>query len=180
MFSVLFVCSGNRCRSPYAHVVTAALAPDWVEVSSAGTLDIAGARPPRDLRGVAQDRNVDLSAIRSIPLAKAGPRNFDLVIGMTLDHVAASVINGGADPAKSFTITEFVRLLEMCDPKPTSSPSEAGAIVARTHTSRTEQKDFVAADDIEDPIGGPKKGYEIMADQLDDLCRRLVAGMGWG
>ena len=122
---------------------------------------------------------MDLSAFRSRSLSETNAGDSDLVIGMTLDHVASSVINGGADPEKSFTITEFVRFLEMDDPEPTSSPTEAKAIVARAHLSRTEQKGFVPADDIEDPIGGPKRGYEEMADQLDGLCRRLVAGMGW-
>ena len=155
------------------------MSPDWVEVSSAGTLDIAGARPPGELREIAQSRDVDLSTFRSVPIVDANPRDADLVIRMTLDHVATTVVNGGADPETSFTITEFVRLLELYDPEPTHSRQEAAAIVARAHSSRTEQKGFVPADDIEDPMGGPRKGYETMADQLEDLCARLVSGMGW-
>ena len=180
MFSILFVCSGNRCRSPYAHAVAAALSPDWVEVSSAGTLDIPGARPPAELLAVAEDHNVDLSAFRSVPLAEANPQGADLIVGMTLDHVASGVVNGGANPEKSFTITELVRLLELSRPKPTHSPEEAAEVVTRAHATRVQQKTFVPAGDIEDPMGGPRKAYEAMANRLDGLCRRMVSGMGWG
>ena len=98
---------------------------------------------------------------------------------MTLEHVATAVVDGGADPEKSFTITELVRLLELSAPKPTQSPEEAAAVVARAHASRIEQKTFVPADDIEDPMGGTRKAYEAMANRLDDLCKRMATGIGW-
>ncbi|HYN37240.1 MAG TPA: hypothetical protein VEV82_09740 [Actinomycetota bacterium] len=179
MFSILFVCTGNRCRSPYAHAVTQELAPDWVEIASAGTLDIAGARPPLELRQVADARGVNLSSYRSRPLTQATSEQPDLVIGMSLDHVATSVVNGGASAEKSFTFTEFVRLIETIGPEPSSNPKEAIAIVSAAHDHRTREKTFVPADDIEDPVGGPRRGYEEMADRIDDLSKRLAAGMSW-
>lgn len=179
MFSILFVCSGNRCRSPYAHAVTSGLAPEWVNVSSAGTLNIPGARPPDELLSVAESCYVGLTGFRSVPIAEASAPDSDLVIGMTLDHVASAVVEGGANAEKSFTFTELVRLLETFVPKPTHSPEEAAGIVTRAHVTRVRQKTFVPAEDIEDPMGGPRKAYEAMAHRLDNLCRRLVAGMGW-
>ena len=175
----MFVCSGNRCRSPYTHAVTSALSPEWVEVSSAGTLNIPGAPPPDELLSVAETRKVDLAAFRSVPIAEASPPNSDLVIGMTLDHVASAVVDRGANPERSFTITELVRLLELSRPKPTHSPEEAAEVVTRAHATRARQKTFVPAEDIEDPMGGPRKAYEAMADRLDGLCRRMATGMGW-
>lgn len=179
MFSILFVCTGNTCRSPYAQAVVRTHAPDWVDVSSAGTLDIAGARPPRELDQVAEARGIDLSYSLSLPIGQAALTKQDLVIGMTLDHVASAVVGGGAPPDKAFTLSEFVRLIETIEPKPSTSPSEATETVARAHEHRAREKTFVPADDIEDPMGGPRRAYEAMADRIDDLGARLVAGMGW-
>lgn len=142
-------------------------------------MNISGARPPLDLRQVAESRGLDLSSSRSLPLIQLTTAHPDLVIGMTLDHVATSVVSGGIPAEKSFTFTEFVRLIEIVGPEPSSNPREAIAIVASAHDHRTQRKTFVPADDIEDPVGGPIRGYEEMADRIEDLSRRLVTGMGW-
>ena len=173
VFKILFVCSGNRCRSPYAHVVTERLVPDWVRVSSAGTLDIVSAAPPTELIKIAGSRGVDLAFFKSRPLAHADPQEADLVLGMALEHVSSSVVDAGADPEKSFQLSEFVSLLEALDSESAPTAQEARRLVARVHERRLEQT-FAPSIRIEDPIGGPPSAYVAMAEKLDDLCRRLA------
>lgn len=179
VFSILFVCSGNQCRSPYAQIALSRHAPDWVKVNSAGTLEIEGAPVPPDLIAVANERGFDLSAWLSQPMKGAGANEADLVIGMTLDHVAAAVVDGGADATKTFTLTELVRLLESDDIPPALSVEEAKRAVQLVQNRRETDGSFAPAEAIDDPIGGPKRAYEAMADKLNDLCVRLSRAMGW-
>jgi len=88
--SLLFVCSGNICRSPAAE----GLARAWldaralkdVRVSSCGTLRIKG-RSAADFTLRAMDeRGVDLRAHRSRPISHALLRRADLVVGMEAHH----------------------------------------------------------------------------------------------
>ena len=129
--------------------------------------------------GVAKKRNVDLSASRSRSVRSADPNTADLVIGMTLDHVASAVVDGGADAQKSFTLTELVRLLEDGEARTIGSEAEAVEVVADLHSKRNRSNSFAPAADIEDPMGGPPTAYEKMADKVDDLCIRLARAMGW-
>ena len=179
MYSILFVCSGNQCRSPYAQVALSKYAPGWVTVASAGTLGIEGVSPPADLVSVAGGRDLDLSASLSRPIKGAGAGEADLVIGMTLDHVAAAVVNGGADATKTFTLAELVRLLESDELEAPRTEAEATQLVEQLHALRTESKSFVPDEDIEDPIGRPKRAYEEMADKLDELIARFARALGW-
>ena len=179
MFEIVFVCTGNRCRSPYAQIRLSGLSPDWVAVSSAGTLDIPGARPPKELRQVASDRSVDMSAYRSRSLRDVDANRVDLVLGMTLDHVARAVVDRGAEASKSFTLTEFVRLVEAFEDASGESLESARDLVARAHEQRFSSNVFVPADDVEDPMGGPVRAYVEMADKVDNLCDRLAGCFGW-
>jgi protein-tyrosine phosphatase len=91
---VLFVCTGNICRSPTAEgvfrslVAAAGLAPA-IEVDSAGTHDYhRGAPPdPRACR-VALTRGYDLSGLRARPVGAADFRHFDLILAMDRGHLA--------------------------------------------------------------------------------------------
>ena len=153
--------------------------PEWVEVESAGTLGIEGAPVPSDLLNAAKTRGLDLSSSLSRPIKGVGADKADLVIGMTLDHVAASVVEGGADAKKAFTFTEFIRLLESERIQPPRTEEEAIEIVAHVQQRRQNDKSFVPAEDVEDPMGGPKRAYEEMADKLDDLAARFARAWGW-
>ena len=68
--SVLFLCLGNVCRSPYAERVLTSLRPDGVTVDSAGF--IKPGRPPADLAmEVASARGIEHSDHRSRTLSAA-------------------------------------------------------------------------------------------------------------
>jgi protein-tyrosine phosphatase len=89
---VLFVCTGNICRSPTAEGVfrelvrQAGLAPRYT-IGSAGTHGYHAGEPP-DLRtqDAARQRGYDLSAIRARRFTPADFQRFDWVIGLDEIH----------------------------------------------------------------------------------------------
>ncbi len=63
--TILFVCHGNICRSPFAAAATKLMLPPSVAVLSAGTGDVEARRPPSVARRVAREFGVDLDDHRS-------------------------------------------------------------------------------------------------------------------
>ena len=85
--SVLFVCTGNTCRSPFAEAV--ARREGHVDAESAGLSAYAGDRPPEDAILVGRELGYDLSSHRARPLTEEMLERAEVVVGMTAAHVAA-------------------------------------------------------------------------------------------
>lgn len=91
MRSILFVCTGNICRSPTADGVIRRLVADArldVRVDSAGThgYHIGDPPDPRSIR-VARSRGYDLSPLRARKLVAADFSRFDLILAMDRGHL---------------------------------------------------------------------------------------------
>jgi protein-tyrosine-phosphatase len=84
---ILFVCTGNTCRSPFAEAV--ARREGHVDAESAGLSAFAGDQPPEDAIVVARELGYDLSSHRARPLTEEMLERSDVVVGMTTAHVAA-------------------------------------------------------------------------------------------
>lgn len=166
VFSVVFVCTGNRCRSPYAAARLRALAYDRpVHVESEGTLDSPGHRSPSELVEVAAGRELLLEEHRARPISAGSLSAFDLVIGFTFDHVAAAVVEGGAARQGTFTLPELARLLvEVEIPKDLPAVERARAMIERAGALRDPG---FTREEVSDPFGGPRSAYEEMADEID-------------
>lgn len=112
MKSVLFVCTGNICRSPTAEgvfrkLVERAGLADRIRVASAGTHDYHLGEPP-DPRAVrhASERGYDISQLRARHLHAADCRHFDLIVACDRGHYdfICRLAPGGR--------TSFVRLMD--------------------------------------------------------------------
>lgn len=175
MFTVVFVCSGNQCRSPAAEAFlrerTAGLS---VEVTSAGTLDIADVAGPSDMVAAVRALGVDMSAHRSRGFGAIDLAGADLVIGFERDHVATAVIGGGAAAERSFLLRELVRLLRQVDPGGDEPETRARAAVAAAHELRGRNPMFVADEELADPIGRGAKVYQASARDIAALCEELA------
>ncbi len=91
--AVLFVCTGNICRSPTAHALLlhkAQAAGLPLHVDSAGISDEEHGRPP-DARSAAEAarRGIAMPAHRARQVRAEDFQRFDWLIGMTAQHVAA-------------------------------------------------------------------------------------------
>jgi protein-tyrosine-phosphatase len=82
---VLFVCTGNTCRSPFAEAVARG---EGLDVESAGLAAYPGDEPPDDAIAVALELGYDLSSHHARPLTDEMRERADLVVGMTAEHVS--------------------------------------------------------------------------------------------
>lgn len=96
MHTILFVCTGNTCRSPMAEGIAADLLADsGVFVASAGVAASDGAPPSRETIRTLESMGIEYEG-HSKPLTVEMIRNADLVLCMTRSHQAAarSLVDG--------------------------------------------------------------------------------------
>ncbi len=145
---ILFVCTGNTCRSPMAEVICRKMIADrlgcplnelgdhGVIVMSAGISAMMGARPSPEAVNVVANDGLQLADHESQPLTTQLVRHADLIWTMTRAHRHAIV--GQWPEASSRTMV-------------------LGGDV-----------------DVADPIGGPVEYYERCAEQIKvELTRRV-------
>ena len=147
--SVLFVCTGNICRSPTAQgvfvgmVMDAGLA-DRITVDSAGTHGYHVGEPP-DARATAaaRVRGYDLSGLRARKFERSDFTRFDLVLAMD-------------DGNRAF-------LARQCQPS-------NGHKLRMMMEFATRHR----AIEVPDPYYGGPDGFEQVLDMLEDAARGLL------
>ncbi|MDF2442006.1 MAG: low molecular weight protein-tyrosine phosphatase [Subtercola sp.] len=123
--NILFICTGNICRSPMAvQLLLTSLSavsegaetgyPVWVQ--SRGTHARVGS--PMDPPAARQSEAMggDPTSHEAAQLVQADLRDADLVVAMTLDHRAAAARMLPAASKKSVTLLELKRLIEYLEP----------------------------------------------------------------
>src|SRR5437773_11522262 len=106
---VLFVCTGNTCRSVLAEAFARRLVierglPD-IETSSAGTSAWVGSCASDGALLVGLERGLDLNAHRSRQLDRDVVNTADLILAMGAHHLERIEALGGA--GKAFLLTAF-------------------------------------------------------------------------
>ncbi|HSJ13437.1 MAG TPA: low molecular weight protein arginine phosphatase [Longimicrobiales bacterium] len=109
-YNLLFVCTGNTCRSPMAAAAARAELAQrgWthVQVRSAGVAAAVNSPPSEHAASVIAEAGGDLSGHRSTPLTPELVEWADLIFGMSPAHLQALADLGAAD--KSALLTEFL------------------------------------------------------------------------
>jgi protein-tyrosine phosphatase len=178
---VLFVCTGNLCRSPSAalllrHQLGEALAAG-VTVLSAGTLE-AEVGPPALL--VEEGDRLGIALESHVPRL-VDPRmieDSDLVVGLTREHVREVVVAVPASFPKTFTLREIARRGLAVGPR--GSTEDLAGWLAKLHAGR-QRADLLGdspTDDIADPMGGTAADYRQMLNEVSELTLTL-RGLVW-
>src|SRR4051794_4087742 len=122
-FRVLFVCTGNICRSPMGQAMLASRlrgalgdeADRLVEVTSAGTYGLVGHPIEPDAVSALDELGIVPDEFAARELAKDILDGSDLVLTATREHRAAAVSMLPRGSRRTFTIREFARLVEAVD-----------------------------------------------------------------
>jgi len=143
---LLFVCSGNTCRSPMASVIAVAAArarQHELEVRSAGLMAPAGSPASAAAVAVAAEHGLDLSGHRAAQLDSDDLEWADLVLGMTHGHVDA--VRRQAPDLPTVPVTAFLA---------TENPR--------------------AGMGIEDPFGGTVEEYQRVWAELEQAVEAML------
>jgi len=93
LVKVLFVCTGNTCRSPMAEYCCRALSGGRnVSAQSAGLSAAEGTCASAHAKAVCAEQGMDLEPFRSRRLTGEMLREADVIFGMTQAHVQAIVL----------------------------------------------------------------------------------------
>jgi len=177
--TVLFVCTGNQCRSPMASAILARLLENRgaaVRVQSAGFAG-EGAPCPREVHAVMAPLGYDLAAHRSQIVTEEMIRGSDLVIGMTRQHLIDLSLLTPHSSSRLFTFGEVDRLAAAVGVR---EPGETfDAWLFRIGRCRTRQGtlSLPLSEDVSDPIGRPLRAYLETRDQLLSLAGSLANRM---
>ncbi len=147
MKSVLFVCTGNICRSPIAEGLFRRLVGNRrnIEIASAGVHAVRGQPPSLYAVQVAEEAGADISQLRSQPLTASLVEHATHIFAMTGAHLETIQMLFPQGAEKSFLLREF---------------EEPGTTVWR---------------DVPDPIGLGREVYEECARTIKNALPSVLA-----
>jgi protein-tyrosine-phosphatase len=179
-FSITFVCTGNRFRSPLAEAFVQRLTLGLpVTTDSYGTLSQENAPPLPEAVELALSCGISLSDHRTRYLNKASLQDVDLLLGFEPAHIHQAVVDAQAPRARSFTLRDFVSLLPAggpATPRDDDVITRARSLVTATGERFAELKN-PKMNAMRDPFGGPWKVYQQSASEVRDLSITLVESL---
>jgi len=176
MATVLFVCTGNLCRSPSAEWFLAhrlsEVGPADVTVDSAGTLGTTS-RVPRELAREGAAFGLDLSNHVSRRVDREIIARSDMVIGMERSHLREIVLADPPSFSKTFTFREIVRRGREVGHRRGHQTLVDWMMQVGEGRRHVDLLGDSQVDDIPDPMGGRPEEFRTMLTELATLTRTL-------
>jgi protein-tyrosine phosphatase len=173
---VLFVCTGNRCRSPVAEALAwQALRVRGIQATtaSAGLLE-GGAPLPEETVHVLARYAVDGRKRLSAQVTRELVAESTLVVGMERSHVREIALLDPTAWHRTFTLRELVRRASAAGPRQDGESMLDWAERIAADRDPADMLGSSEADDIVDPIGAPYAEHERTAMIILELVDRLV------
>lgn len=153
---IVFVCTGNTCRSVMAHGMLQRRLKDQahrlkepVQVDSAGVFAIDGLTPSKETLQLLRDHGADLSGHMAQTLTDAMIRQADLIFTME-QHQADQIVHRVPDAkGKTFLLKRY----GLPPGEPAADPN------------------------IHDPIGKPMEVYEVCFAQIREAVDRIAQSL---
>ncbi|TDF93560.1 low molecular weight protein arginine phosphatase [Paenibacillus piri] len=186
MNRILFVCTGNTCRSPMAEGILRRLAEDHglqhIEVRSAGVAAYDGAPVSGHAAAILKEKGFH-ETLTSSALTGDQLNWADVVLTMTSGHKQHTIQRFPLFVDKIYTLKEFVD-----DTQAAERIAELEELVAELHVKRAlsqpvteeESRRLRALErelpdyDIADPFGGSMKLYRQCADEIESSLIKLL------
>ncbi|MGM1049146.1 MAG: low molecular weight protein arginine phosphatase [Bacillota bacterium] len=186
MKNILFVCTGNTCRSPMAEGMLRKLAKGRgipLEVRSAGVSAAEGMPISRHAEAVLRDQQIK-DGMSSKPLSMDLVEWSDLILTLTLSHKQYAIRQFPYAADKVHTLKEYVEN----DAQVLTNLQEQDSLLASMEMMRSlgielQEKDKVRlielrqripSFDISDPFGGSLEEYEETAAEIRSALFRLL------
>lgn len=179
-FSILFVCTGNICRSAMAERLLVsrldASARNAVAVTSGGTRAVVGRPMSSQTRLRLRALGGDPGGFVATQLTEARIASADLILGMAAEHTDRVLYLDPGAFARTFLFSEFGRAVEALGgfPHP-GDPARWRRLADQAMEARRQglvpPRDD---DDIADPYGRDDAAFDAMARRLVPLVDLLV------
>ena len=141
---ILFVCTGNTCRSPMAEGILKAMAKEKeleIKVKSAGLAAFDGSAPAENAIKAMTEIGIDIKGHKSRMLHRELVEKADLILTMSRSHKDIILRNYPESKTKVFTLKDYA---------------------------------YKEEEDIIDPFGGSLKTYENTRDEIAHCIREIL------
>jgi len=172
-FGVLFVCTGNICRSPTAEALARRELERHpgvpIQVSSAGSHALEGNPAASRSMLAAATRGASLERHFARELTRRRVRAADLILCMAAEHRPFVLSYDRAAAGRTFLLATFARVAGQWGWLATSP---AGLVALAAEHAREQD-----GDDIDDPLGQSPDAYAACAERLDGLVTPVIAAL---
>lgn len=169
-FHILVVCTGNVCRSPFAHGLLAAGLPGAATVSSGGFHPPVGsAMDPRTEQALIE-RNAKLPGFCATKLTEAEMGAAELILTAETWQREAVIAKVPTALRRTFTILEFAALTPLIDLS--NGPTAGVRQAARLRGKAPARLDIV------DPVDSDDAAYQQVLTQITAAVDEIITSLG--